>query len=371
MTMKRFIVSVVITLIMSGLVLMSSQNAQAQTGVRINFFPWDWDVTIEPVGAAPVPGAVEIPVWGAAEVDFDDSQVPGGLGTQDLPLVLPPGETFTIPIEIVSLELRSMGPVRLPGLATEGTVVLRLGNRNDNFNAEANRGEIQVRNEGGVLVGDSFFDVFIDVELISEDGEEPMQLTTNPDTPWRLGMQFDAEDNIPAIDVFWLPSWFWLNGIPGRQLPLPPELIAASGLWDVIVDAHGHITAEPPEVDCIETVNPHGKKIPPAGSTTPPGPKGGKNDDGFYELLSDDPNVRIFVWDANASGPFGPFSSGDKVKITEAPGTTPRMKPMGSSNGQAGAIAAHILLTADAQVTAINAAGMMATTTCFVPPPPK
>ena len=37
--------------------------------------------------------------------------------------------------------------------------------------------------------------------------------------------------------------------------------------------------ATSPEVSCIETVNPSGKNIPPAGSTTLPGSKGGQNED--------------------------------------------------------------------------------------------
>lgn len=130
----------------------------------------------------------------------------------------------------------------------------------------------------------------------------------------------------------------------------------------------------PPRLACTETVNPHGKKTPPAGSTTLPGPKGGQNEDGFYELFGSDnvdPTVEIFVTDAAGSGPFGPFAPGDKVKFTEAPGATPSSKPMGSANGQAGAIVAHITLTGDAIITATDAAGNTTSITCFVPPPPK
>lgn len=130
----------------------------------------------------------------------------------------------------------------------------------------------------------------------------------------------------------------------------------------------------PPELKCIETVNPHGNKVPPAGSTTLPGPKGGQNEDGFYQLLAKDnvdPAVKIWVTDVNGSGPFGPFAAGDRVKITEAPGAIPSSKPMGSVNGQAGAIVAHITLTGDAIVIATDAAGNSSKTACLVPPPPK
>jgi len=47
-------------------------------------------------------------------------------------------------------------------------------------------------------------------------------------------------------------------------------------------------TNRPPRASCIEYVNPHGQTIPPAGSTTLPGPKGGQNEDGFYLLGATD-----------------------------------------------------------------------------------
>lgn len=124
----------------------------------------------------------------------------------------------------------------------------------------------------------------------------------------------------------------------------------------------------PPEVACVETVNPHGKTVPPAGQKSP-----GQNEDGFYELLAVDDNDRtplIFVTD-NLGAWFGPFHNGDKVKITEAPGATPKSKPIGSANGQAGAIAAHLILSGDAMVVAVDVAGNVARALCLVPPPPK
>jgi len=101
-----------------------------------------------------------------------------------------------------------------------------------------------------------------------------------------------------------------------------------------------------------------------------PGPKGGQNEDGFYQLVAEDncddvAEIEIFV-----SG-FGPFASGDVVKITEDPGAAPLCKKMGSSKGQAGAVAAHIILPADPVVTAVDTSGNVGTCLCFVPPPPK
>ena len=74
-----------------------------------------------------------------------------------------------------------------------------------------------------------------------------------------------------------------------------------------MTDANGDVILEhktihvpdvtPPTVQCVEGPNPNGKKIPPAGSTTLPGPKGGQNEDGFYRLLAVDnvdPNPKIY-----------------------------------------------------------------------------
>src|SRR5256885_9477170 len=85
---------------------------------------------------------------------------------------------------------------------------------------------------------------------------------------------------------------------------------------------------------CTETTNPHGQNVPPAGSTTLPGPNGGQNEDGFY-LLTSSPEARpIFVVDSGSGTVFGPFDSGTKVKYTQAPGATPSQKTIGSTNGQ-------------------------------------
>lgn len=119
----------------------------------------------------------------------------------------------------------------------------------------------------------------------------------------------------------------------------------------------------PPTVACTEGTNPGGKNVPRAGQKSK-----GQNEDGFYMLLAiddNDPAPQIFVSDANGSGPFGPFSAGDTVKITESPGGKPNSKPM------AGVVVAHIRLTGDAIVTATDAAGNSASVSCLVPPPPK
>lgn len=149
------------------------------------------------------------------------------------------------------------------------------------------------------------------------------------------------------------------------------------GRIDVLEVPHGTcVRPEKPKVEvaCTETVNPNGKTVPPAGSTTLPGPRGGQNEDGFYKLSvvgAFPPKTTLWVTDTFGSGPFGPFLPGDKVKITQAPGATPSSKPIGSATGQAGAIVAHITLKGDPIINAFLGLAAIGSTSCLVPPPPK
>jgi len=126
----------------------------------------------------------------------------------------------------------------------------------------------------------------------------------------------------------------------------------------------------PPRPACVESVNPAGSKIPPAGSTTLPGPKGGQNEDGFYKLLSRDAEqgtADIFVSNASGTAVFGPFASGSVVKITEA--AINSIKLIG---GPTSAVAAHITLDSDAVVYAVDSGGLVSpSVSCLVPEPPK
>ncbi len=134
------------------------------------------------------------------------------------------------------------------------------------------------------------------------------------------------------------------------------------------------VDTTPPEVSCREYVNPHGKNIPPAG-TTLPGPKGGQNPDGFYLLQADDdvwPTASIDIDVNGLMRPSGsPFRSGDVIKYTQADGAQPSSKKIGSTNGKAGAVIAHIVSPGDAVVTATDGSGNAASVTCLVPRPPK
>ncbi len=138
------------------------------------------------------------------------------------------------------------------------------------------------------------------------------------------------------------------------------------------VQGDNHLLANtPPVASCTESVIPDGRTIPPAGSTTLPGPKGGQNEDGFYQLTgedAEDDTAPVFVTNASGSVTFGPFASGTVVKITEAPMATPTSRPIGGPNS---AVTAHIILDSDAFVFAVDSFGEFSpVVSCLVPPPP-
>ena len=127
-------------------------------------------------------------------------------------------------------------------------------------------------------------------------------------------------------------------------------------------------TAQAHQGICEETTNPHGQTVPPAGSTTLPGPNGGQNEDGFYRISSNT-GFNVFVKDTGSGQVFGPFTSGTKIKYTQAPGATPSSNKIGSTSGQAGAVQFHITGTGDAFVFTADSPQNGAF--CRVPPPPK
>lgn len=119
-----------------------------------------------------------------------------------------------------------------------------------------------------------------------------------------------------------------------------------------------------PIVSCSPTTNPSGNNVPPAGSN----PKSGQNPDGFYVLTATDavdPNPQIRIADTGSSFVAGPYSSGTKIKLTQAPGATPNVKP------GPGEIDWHVTLKGDAIVIATDSSGNVSRVRCNVPPPPK
>ena len=119
-----------------------------------------------------------------------------------------------------------------------------------------------------------------------------------------------------------------------------------------------------PTVTCTPTTNPSGKNVPPAGDN----PASGQNPDGFYVLTATDavdPNPTIRIADTGSSFVAGPYASGTTIKLVQAPGATPNVKP------GAGVIDWKVTLRGDAVVSATDESGNTSTVTCRVPPPPK
>ena len=143
-------------------------------------------------------------------------------------------------------------------------------------------------------------------------------------------------------------------GVPDRHLH-PGQLLAETLVHAVAEADRLHVEALPPTpaFDVLPTLD-----LPtPIPALAMPA--------WLIALDAVDPNPQIFVGTAATPLLFGPFASGTTVKITEAPGATPSIKPM------AGAVTAHITLNADALITALDASGGVASVACLVPPPPK
>jgi hypothetical protein len=137
----------------------------------------------------------------------------------------------------------------------------------------------------------------------------------------------------------------------------------ATGFTESITIGVNDVTR--PRAACEETTNPSGKNVPTAGAN----PKSGQNPDGFYVLSASD-NVTgspmIFVSDSASTFVAGPYASGTTIKLVQAPGATPNVKP------GAGDIDWKITLNGDAIVSAVDGSGnISAAASCKVPPPPK
>lgn len=78
-----------------------------------------------------------------------------------------------------------------------------------------------------------------------------------------------------------------------------------------------------------------------------------------------DDSPAIYIQDSASSAKFGPYKPGTTIKLTQAPGATPEVKPgSGDANWK-------VRLKGDAVIVAVDASGNKATASCLVPPPPK
>jgi hypothetical protein len=150
----------------------------------------------------------------------------------------------------------------------------------------------------------------------------------------------------------------------GSLFPLGPTLVTctatdAAGNTGVDTAIMTVVDTTPPATACVQTTNPSGKNIPP-----------GNNPDGFFELLAVDvvdldPDI-VLSDEADPTVEFGPFASGTKIKLTQAPGATQSQKP------GPGVIDWHITFKGDAVLVATDSFGNESDPiVCRVPPPPK
>ncbi|MEV8506390.1 vWA domain-containing protein [Actinoplanes sp. NPDC051475] len=110
----------------------------------------------------------------------------------------------------------------------------------------------------------------------------------------------------------------------------------------------------PPVAGCVPGTNPAGNT--PASS----------NPDGFYTIGATDlidTAVDVFIRDTASSAVFGPYPSGTRIKLVQAPGATPNVKP-GS-----GTVDYKVTLKGDASIVGVDDAhNTSAAVLCTVPP---
>ncbi len=109
-----------------------------------------------------------------------------------------------------------------------------------------------------------------------------------------------------------------------------------------------------PVVSCDAGVNPAGHHVPASRS-------------GFYAIAATDnvdTDVDVWIEDSATGEQFGPYVAGTTFKLTQAPGTTPSVRP------GTGAVDWKVKLNGDAVLVGVDDAGNTSTSTCLVPPPP-
>ena len=117
------------------------------------------------------------------------------------------------------------------------------------------------------------------------------------------------------------------------------------------------VDTTPPVSTCVPGPNPSGNV--PASN----------NPDGYYTIGSTDlvdTAVDIFIHDSDSTAVFGPYPNTTNIKLVQAPGATPNVKPA------SGAVDYKVTLKGDAVIVGVDNAHNASTgVSCLVPPGPK
>jgi hypothetical protein len=132
-------------------------------------------------------------------------------------------------------------------------------------------------------------------------------------------------------------------------------------------DAAGNVGKDTATMRVVDTTAPVSTCVPgpnPGGHIPP-----SNNPDGYYTIGSTDvvdTAVDIFIHDTASPAVFGPYPSTTNIKLVQAPGSTPSVKPA------SGAVDYKVTLKGDALIVGVdNANNTSAGVSCLVPPGPK
>jgi hypothetical protein len=197
-----------------------------------------------------------------------------------------------------------------------------------------------------------------------EGAEVEIEITSGPNAGTMTSGLTDANGQ---VSLTWTP---WVDPASLGTDSVSAWLLNPDGVRVASTDAAKNwVDTTPPTATCVETVNPHGKKIPQA-----PG-KGGQaqNQDGFYVLGGADvvwpsDSLALYVTDDGSGTVFGPYAIGTTINYTEAD-ASPQAKTIRGPNS---ATDWHIIGNGDGVLTVVDGSGnVSAGAACPVPPARK
>jgi hypothetical protein len=212
---------------------------------------------------------------------------------------------------------------------------------------------------GGVPVGDDFVQ-HITVHVLKDD---PPVVSVEDKTVEATGPN-GAVIDYPAKAT---------DDLDGTLVPVcePPSgstfAIGDTKVTCTATDSGGNVGQDSATMRVVDTTAPATTCKPsgnPAGNPPP-----SNNQDGFYVLKGTDlvdPHVKLYIRDTgDPTVKFGPYPSGTTIKLTQAPGAVPQVKP------GVGDVDYKVRLRGDALIVGIDAGNnASAPVACFVPPKP-